>query len=77
LLCDYNLRGSPDGVTTIHQLRAALGRKVPAVVMTGDTRSQTVASIASQGVAVLIKPFMAEELLEAMRAHAPAPAKAG
>lgn len=71
LLCDYNLRGSPDGVTTIHHLRAALGRNVPAVVMTGDTRSQTTGSIASQGVTVLIKPFMAEELLDAMRTHAP------
>lgn len=77
LLCDYNLRGSPDGVTTIHRLRAALGRNVPAVVMTGDTRSQTVGSIASQGVTVLIKPFMAEELLDAMRTHAPRPAAAG
>lgn len=70
LLCDYNLRGSPDGVTTIHHLRAALGRNVPAIVMTGDTRSQTVGSIAAQGVAVLIKPFMAEDLLDAMRTHA-------
>jgi signal transduction histidine kinase/ActR/RegA family two-component response regulator len=77
LLCDYNLRGSPDGVTTIHHLRAALGRNVPAVVMTGDTRSQTVGAIASHGVAVLIKPFMADELLEAMRNHAAPPAGAG
>jgi signal transduction histidine kinase/ActR/RegA family two-component response regulator len=71
LLCDYNLRGSPDGVTTIDLLRAALGRKVPAVVMTGDIRSQTISSIASQGVAVLIKPFVAEELLQALQSHAP------
>ena len=77
LLCDYNLRGSPDGVATIDLLRAALGRNVPAVVMTGDTRSQTISSIAAQGVAVLIKPFMAEELLQAMRIHAPPPAAAG
>jgi signal transduction histidine kinase/CheY-like chemotaxis protein len=71
LLCDYNLRGSPDGVETIRHLRAALGRNVPAVVMTGDTRSQTVDSIAAQGVSVLIKPFLAEELLEALRGQAP------
>jgi PAS domain S-box-containing protein len=70
LLCDYNLRGSPDGVETIRQLRVALGRNVPAVVMTGDTRSQTVDSIAAQGVSVLIKPFLAEELLEALRGQA-------
>ena len=67
LLCDYNLRGSPDGMETINHLRAALGRNVPAIVMTGDIRSQTVASISSQGVAVLIKPFQAEQLLQALR----------
>jgi PAS domain S-box-containing protein len=67
LLCDYNLRGSPDGVETIRCLRAALGRNVPAVVMTGDTRTQTADSISAQGVSVLIKPFSAEELLEALR----------
>jgi PAS domain S-box-containing protein len=69
LLCDYNLRGSSDGVETIRCLRAALGRNVPAVVMTGDTRTQTVDSISAQGVSVLIKPFTAEELLEALRAQ--------
>ena len=67
LLCDYNLRGSSDGVETIRHLRAALGRNVPAVVMTGDTRSQTVDSISAQGVSVLIKPFSVEGLLEALR----------
>jgi PAS domain S-box-containing protein len=67
LLCDYNLRGSPDGVETVRHLRAALGRTVPAVVMTGDTRSQTTLSISIQDVSLLIKPFLAEELLEALR----------
>ena len=66
LLCDYNLRGSPDGPETIRHLRAAIGRNVPAVVMTGDTRSQTTVSISAQGVPVLIKPFSADELLEAL-----------
>ena len=66
LLCDYNLRGSGDGIETIGHLRAILGGNIPAVVMTGDTRSQTVDSISAQGVSVLIKPFLAEELLEAL-----------
>jgi len=35
--------------------------------MTGDIRSQTVDSISAQGVSVLIKPFSADELLEALR----------
>jgi PAS domain S-box-containing protein len=67
LLCDYNLRGSPDGIETIRQLRATLGRNVPAAVMTGDTRSQTVDSISAQNISALIKPFSAEQLLEALR----------
>jgi PAS domain S-box-containing protein len=67
LLCDYNLRGSLDGIETIRHLRAALGRNVPAAVMTGDTRSRTVDSISAQGASVLIKPFSADELLEALR----------
>jgi PAS domain S-box-containing protein len=71
LLCDYNLRGSPDGIETIRHLRAALGRNVPAVVMTGDTRSQTMVSISAQGISVLIKPFSAEELLETLRGKRP------
>jgi CheY-like chemotaxis protein len=71
LLCDYNLRGSPDGIETIGHLRAALGRNVPAVVMTGDTRSQTVGSISAQGVSILIKPFLAEELPEILRGRMP------
>jgi signal transduction histidine kinase/ActR/RegA family two-component response regulator len=71
LLCDYNLRGSPDGIETIKHLRAALGRNVPAVVMTGDTRSQTVDSISAQGVSVLVKPFSAEDLLEILRGRTP------
>jgi signal transduction histidine kinase/CheY-like chemotaxis protein len=67
LLCDYNLRGSGNGIETIIHLRAALGRNVPAIVMTGDTRSQTADSISAQGVSVLIKPFVADELLEVLR----------
>jgi PAS domain S-box-containing protein len=82
LLSDYNLRGSQDGMETIKHLRAALGRKVPAVVITGDVRSETVDSISSQGVSVLIKPFSGDELLEVLRgeekrassAHSPQPA---
>jgi CheY-like chemotaxis protein len=67
LLCDYNLRGSSDGIETIRHLRAALGRNVPAIVMTGDIRSQTAVSISAQGVSLLIKPFSTDELLEALR----------
>ena len=64
LLCDYNLQGSKNGVTTIGDLRAALGKNTPAIVMTGDIRSEIVAPIAAQGISVLLKPFLADELLQ-------------
>jgi len=64
LICDYNLRGSANGVDTINALRAALEWNVPAIVMTGDIRSKVVDSITVPGVSVLIKPFPAEDLLQ-------------
>jgi CheY-like chemotaxis protein len=67
LLCDYNLRGSSDGIETIKSLRVALGFNIPAVVMTGDIRSQTMNLISAQGLTALIKPFSADELLDALR----------
>jgi DNA-binding response OmpR family regulator len=64
LLCDYNLRGSINGVESIEALRAALGENIPAIVMTGDTRSKTREAITSHDISVLIKPFAADELLQ-------------
>jgi CheY-like chemotaxis protein len=45
-------------------LRAALDRNIPAIVMTGDVRSEVVDRIAAQGISVLLKPFLADELLQ-------------
>jgi DNA-binding response OmpR family regulator len=64
LICDYNLRGSANGVDTINALRAALASNIPAIVMTGDIRSEVVDRVAAHGIAVLIKPFPANELLQ-------------
>ena len=66
LICDYNLRGSANGVDTVKALRKALEWDVPAIVMTGDIRSKVVDSIAAPGVSVLIKPFSTEDLLRQM-----------
>jgi PAS domain S-box-containing protein len=63
VLCDYNLPGSMNGIESIKSLRAALGWNIPAIVMTGDTRSKTLEAVASYGVSVLVKPFLAEELV--------------
>jgi DNA-binding response OmpR family regulator len=64
VLCDYNLPGPMNGVESIKSLRAALAWNLPAIVMTGDTRSNTMEAVASYGVPVLIKPFSADELIQ-------------
>jgi PAS domain S-box-containing protein len=64
VLCDYNLPGPMNGVESIKSLRAALARNLPAIVMTGDTRSETMEAIASYGVSVLVKPFLGDELMQ-------------
>lgn len=66
VLSDYNLRGSMNGIESIKALRSALAWNVPAIVMTGDIQSKTIEAIASRDVSVLIKPFLAEELLQLM-----------
>lgn len=64
VLCDYNLPGPMNGVESIKSLRAALAWNLPAIVMTGDTRSKTMEAVASHGISILVKPFLANELLQ-------------
>jgi signal transduction histidine kinase/CheY-like chemotaxis protein len=63
VLCDYNLPGPMNGLESIKSLRTALASSLPAIVMTGDTRSTTMEAIASYGVPVLVKPFLGDELI--------------
>jgi CheY-like chemotaxis protein/anti-sigma regulatory factor (Ser/Thr protein kinase) len=67
VLSDYNLRGSIDGIESIKALRAALDWNVPAIVMTGDIRSETVEAVAANDISILIKPFLADELLQQIK----------
>jgi DNA-binding response OmpR family regulator len=64
VLCDYNLPGPINGVECVKSLRAALPWNPPAIVMTGDTRSKTMEVVASHGMSILVKPFLANELIQ-------------
>ena len=64
VLCDYNLPGPMNGIECIQSLRVALAWNLPAIVMTGDTRSSTLETVAAHGVPVLVKPFSADELVQ-------------
>jgi CheY-like chemotaxis protein len=62
LLSDFNLPGVMNGADSIKAVRTAAKRKIPAILMTGDIRLETVEVIAAQGLFVLIKPFSADDL---------------
>jgi PAS domain S-box-containing protein len=73
ILSDYNLRGTIDGVQSIKTLRASMGWSVPAIVMTGDIRSDTVNTIAADNISVLIKPFSVDDLMQKIKAASSRP----
>ena len=66
VLCDYNLPGPMNGVESIKALRSALAWNLPAIVMTGDTRANTMEVVAAHGLSVLVKPFPGDELIRLM-----------
>jgi CheY-like chemotaxis protein len=66
IVCDYNLRGSVNVFETIKSLRTALDRALPAIVITGETRSNVMREIAAAGVSILVKPFRSEDLLKVL-----------
>jgi two-component system CheB/CheR fusion protein len=74
VVTDYNLPGM-NGIETIDAVRQALAWKVPAIVLTGDTRSHVSKSIATHDLIVLVKPVPAEDLLQAINRHASLSAK--
>ena len=66
VLSDFNLPGKRNGVESVKALRAALGRQVPAIVVTGDTRKEVIEMITACGLGVAIKPVNAAELRRLM-----------
>jgi DNA-binding response OmpR family regulator len=49
-------------------VRAALGRDIPALVLTGDTSPSAQAAARGAGIGLLLKPVDPEELLDRIRA---------
>jgi len=67
ILSDFNLPGRMNGIDSIYALRAAVGWKIPAVVLTGDIRSGVIESIAKHDFSVALKPVDTDQLLGLMR----------
>jgi CheY-like chemotaxis protein/anti-sigma regulatory factor (Ser/Thr protein kinase) len=62
VLSDFNLPGRMNGVDAIQAIRKAVG-DIPAIVLTGDIRSEVLDSIAAYDVRIATKPVNADELV--------------
>ena len=76
IIADYSLAGTWDGLGAIAHLRAAAGRDIPALVLTGDVSARTLRKIEESGLPHLAKPIHADQLWQALQQLAgwPAPA---
>ncbi len=68
LVTDYHLQAGETGTQVIASLRAALGRPLKAVLMTGDTSSDMNRLLADPFMRIASKPVHAEELLNLLQA---------
>lgn len=62
VISDYRLRGAETGIAAIAALREVHGAELPALLVTGDTAADRLASVKESGLEVLHKPVKAEEL---------------
>ncbi len=73
ILSDYRLRDDRNGIDAIAEVRAACGRAVPAILVTGDTAPDLLETIRASGLTVLHKPVAHGRLRAAignlMRVH--------
>lgn len=65
LIADYRLPGQ-NGIEVIGEIQKASGRRIPAIVITGDTSAEAVLELESSGHRVLYKPVDSEEFAQAV-----------
>ncbi|WP_231626470.1 chemotaxis protein CheB [Novosphingobium sp. AAP83] len=66
LLTDYSLPGGTSGLELVQQLRERLSSVLPAIILSGDVSSETLAKVAAQDCMQLSKPVKPRELLAAI-----------
>ncbi|WP_395665746.1 response regulator [Methylocella sp.] len=68
VIVDYSVPGGMNGLETIDAVRGALGRRTPAIALTGDISSAAIEKIKAGADAHLTKPVQADDLLDAIQA---------
>ncbi len=71
VLADYQLPDGETGLTVIEAIHARWGRTIPAILITGDTRADTVQKLDALGQRVLYKPIQPAQLLSILRGVMP------
>jgi len=69
IVSDYRLPGAIQGVDAVRQVRALLGRDVPACVISGDTDLTVRAQVEQAGLVLLQKPVRPAKLRSVLRHH--------
>jgi FixJ family two-component response regulator len=62
ILTDYSLSGSMNGLGLVQDIRQALRRNIPAIILTGDTCAQTASHVIFQHCTLLTKPSKPNEV---------------
>lgn len=62
ILCDYRLQENITGIELVKNLRKALSRDIPAIILTGDTDISVLKQIQKEGMLMLSKPVSPKEL---------------
>jgi signal transduction histidine kinase/CheY-like chemotaxis protein len=68
IIADYRLGRGATGLEAIQTLCSHIGRRVPAIIITGDTSPSRLKEVSASGVRILHKPIAGEELREAILA---------
>lgn len=66
VLTDYNLPNGINGLELLIRLRQTLGQQLPAIILTGDISTNTIAKIAGENCIRLSKPVKPRELTKAI-----------
>ena len=73
ILSDFRLRAGESGMQTLQALRAALGRQMPACLMSGNTEAELIEACRAAGLPLLHKPVRPAKLRTLIRRLARSP----
>ena len=75
IVSDFRLANNCDGIDAVAAIREALDRKIPAIIISGDTSPERLKQVKSTGLVFLHKPVSANEMHKQMSALLEKPAE--